>query len=142
MGIRVFSFDINYHEWATNYHQLFLWRSTILIHENSWSIHGHSCSKKKHMRCFLENEQRMHINYMQSKISVIRAIRVQKKFTRICYLLGEEQRMSLYFSEHESHGSHEFRHCMQCQSSNWHISTITFTINSVGGLYSFMKIHE
>ena len=43
MGIRVFSFDINYHEWATNYHQLFLWRSTILIHENSWSIHGHSC---------------------------------------------------------------------------------------------------
>ena len=35
--------------------------------------------KKKHMRCFLGNEQRMHINYMQSKISVIRAIRVQKK---------------------------------------------------------------
>ena len=31
------------------------------------------------MCCFLGEEQRMHINYMQSKISVIRAIRVQKK---------------------------------------------------------------
>ena len=89
--------------------------------------------KKKHMRCFLGNEQRMHINYMQSKISVIRAIRVQKKRIYMRCLLGKEQRMSLYFSEHESHGSHEFRHCKQCQSSNWLISTITLTINSVGG---------
>ena len=35
---------------------------------NSWAF----VFKKKHMRCFLGNEQRMHINYMQSKISVIR----------------------------------------------------------------------
>ena len=26
-------------------------------------------------------------------------------------LLGKEQQISLYFSEHESHGSHEFGHC-------------------------------
>ena len=57
-------------------------------------------------------------NYMQSKISVIRAIHVQKKRIYMRCLLGKEQQISLYFSEHESHGSHEFRHCKQCQSSN------------------------
>ena len=49
------------------------------------------------MRYFLGEEQRMHINYMQSKISVIRAIRVQKKRIYMRYFLGNEQRMSFYF---------------------------------------------
>ena len=35
---------------------------------------------------------------MQSKISVI-AIRVQKKCTRICYLLGEEQQMHINYMQ-------------------------------------------
>ena len=70
------------------------------------------------MCCCLGEEQRMHINYMQSKISVISAIRVQKKRIYMRCLLGKEQQISLYFSEHESHKSHEFRHCMQCQSGN------------------------
>ncbi len=57
------------------------------------------------MRCLLGEEQRMHINYMQSKISVIRAIRVQKKRIYMRCLLGKEQQISLYFSEHESHSN-------------------------------------
>ena len=36
-------------------------------------------------------------NYMQSKISVIRAIHVQKKRIYMRYFLGEEQRISFYF---------------------------------------------
>ena len=135
----------------------------IFIHENSWSIHGHSCFfrhelswmghelpsiifvtkyninswkfminswafvfKKTAYVLLLRRHTTNAYNYMQSKISVI-AIRVQKKRIYMRCLLGKEQQISLYFSESESH-SHEFRHCMQCQSSNWLISTITLTI--------------
>ena len=40
----------------------------------------------------------MHINYMQSKISVIRAIRVLKKQHMRCFL-GEEQRMHINYMQ-------------------------------------------
>ena len=67
--------------------------------------------QKKAFALLLRKRTTNAYNYMQSKISVIRAIRVQKKRIYMRYLLGKEQRMSLYFSEHESHGFHEFRHC-------------------------------
>ena len=62
---------------------------------NSWAF----VFKKKHMRCFLGNEQRMYINYMQSKISVS-AIRVQKKQHMRCFV-GEEQRMHINYMQNK-----------------------------------------
>ena len=110
MGIRVFLTWITMNGSRIN-HQLFFWW-TILIHENSWVIRGHSCSKKKHMRCFLGNEQRMHITICRVKLVWFVQFVFKKKRIYICVISWEtNNECPFIFSEHGFHGFHEFRHC-------------------------------
>ena len=58
---------------------------------------GIRVQKKQHMWCFVGEEQRMHINYMQSKISVIVRFVFKKVFAYMLSLRRRTTNELVYF---------------------------------------------